>query len=136
IARGLRDQVLGNTEIKLAHRQEVPRSAQTIAEIAGTETVWEETEQIGGSLLSGYPLSRGTRREVERFVVHPNEIKTLPPGDAVLISKARGGRARVVRVRPPERVDPPVRIKPPERAPGPTGGERNPPVRKSPDLTL
>jgi conjugal transfer pilus assembly protein TraD len=106
IARGLRDQVLGNTEIKLAHRQEVPKSAETIAEIAGTEKVWEETERIGGSLLGGYPGARGTRREVERFVVHPNEIKTLAPGDAVLISKARGGRARVVRVRPPERPKP------------------------------
>ena len=103
IARGLRDQVLGNTEIKLAHRQEVPSSAQTIAEIAGTERVWVQTERIGGSLLSGYPAARGTRREVERFVVHPNEIKTLAPGDAVLIAKARGGRPRVVRVKPPER---------------------------------
>jgi type IV secretory pathway TraG/TraD family ATPase VirD4 len=103
IAHGLRDQVLGNTEIKLAHRQEVPRSAQTIAEIVGTEKAWEETERIGGSLLTGYPVTRGTRREVERFVIHPNEIKTLPPGNAVLIAKARGGRARVVRVTAPER---------------------------------
>jgi hypothetical protein len=115
IARGLRDQVLGNTEIKLAHRQEVPGSARTIAEIAGTEKVWEETERVGGSLLSGYSGPRGTRREVERFVIHPNEIKTLPPGDAVLISKARGGRARVVRVKPPERVEPPAQVKPPGR---------------------
>jgi hypothetical protein len=110
IAHGLRDQVLGNTEIKLAHRQEVPRSAQTIAEIAGTEKAWEETERIGGSLLTGYPVTRGTRREVERFVIHPNEIKTLPPGNAVLIAKARGGRAKVVRVASPE-------PKPPERRP-------------------
>jgi hypothetical protein len=36
-------------------------------------------------------------------VIHPNEIKTLPPGNAVLIAKARGGRARVVRVTAPER---------------------------------
>jgi hypothetical protein len=102
-ARGLRDQVLGNTAVKLAHRQEVPDSAQTIAQIAGTETAWEETEQIGATLLSGYPSSRGTRRQVERFVVHPNEIKSLPTGDAVLISKLRGGKARTVRITPPAR---------------------------------
>jgi conjugal transfer pilus assembly protein TraD len=115
IAHGLRDQVLGNTEIKLAHRQEVPKSAQTIAEIAGTEKVWEETERIAGSLFMGYPAARGTRREVERFVVHPNEIKTLAPGDAVLIAKAQGARARVVRVTPPERVTPRERVTPTER---------------------
>jgi type IV secretory pathway TraG/TraD family ATPase VirD4 len=93
---------LGNTEIKIAHRQEVPSSAQTIAEIAGTEKVWEETERIGVSLLSGYPGGRGTRREVERFVIHPNQVKTLPRGDAILISKARGGKPGVVRVRGPD----------------------------------
>jgi hypothetical protein len=106
IAHGLRDQVLGNTAIKLAHRQDVPSSAQTIAQMAGTEKAWEETEQIGGSLLSGYPGGRGTRRQVEQFVVHPNEIKTLRTGDALLISKMRGGKARTIRVRPPERGGP------------------------------
>ena len=50
-APGLRDQVLGNTAIKLAHRQDVPSSAQTIAQLAGTETAWEETQRVGGPLL-------------------------------------------------------------------------------------
>ena len=30
-ARGLRDQVLGNTAVKIAHRQDVPESAETVA---------------------------------------------------------------------------------------------------------
>jgi conjugal transfer pilus assembly protein TraD len=102
-ARGLRDQVLGNTAVKVAHRQDVPASAQVIAQMAGTEKAWEETEQIGGSLLTGYPGNRGTRRQVEQFVVHPNEIKSLQTGDAVLISKLRGGRAQTVHVTPPRR---------------------------------
>ncbi len=100
--RGVRDQVLGNTAFKLALRQDVPESAQTIAQMAGTETRWEETRQIGGSIFSGYP-ARGTRREAERFVIHPNEIKTLRTGEAVLISKLRDGKARTVRVTAPGR---------------------------------
>ena len=44
-ARGFRDQVLGITAVKLAHRQDVPASAQTIAEMAGTERVWEHDPQ-------------------------------------------------------------------------------------------
>jgi type IV secretory pathway TraG/TraD family ATPase VirD4 len=99
---GVRDQILGNTAIKLILRQDVPESAHTVALLAGTERRWEETRQIGPSVFHG-GASRGTRREVERFVVHPNVIKSLPTGEAVLISKLRGGRARTVSIRPPER---------------------------------
>jgi type IV secretory pathway TraG/TraD family ATPase VirD4 len=105
-AHGLRDQVLGVTAVKIVHRQEVPASAQTIAQIAGTEEVWEETRQIGGRLLGGYDIGRGTRRRTERFVVHPNEIKTLRTGEAVVISKLRDARPRTVRVSPPRRQPP------------------------------
>ncbi|MFL5822399.1 MAG: type IV secretory system conjugative DNA transfer family protein [Solirubrobacteraceae bacterium] len=106
-APGLRDQILGNTAIKLAHRQEVPSSAQTIAQLAGTEKVWEETHHIAGPLLSGLRTGGGTRRQTEQFIVHPNDIKALGTGDAVLISKLRGERAQTVRIRPPDRRDGP-----------------------------
>ena len=99
--RGVRDQVLGNTSFKLALRQDVPESAQTIAQIIGTEKRWEETRQIGGTIFGGYP-ARGTRREAEQFIVHPNEIKTFETGEAVLISKLRGGKARTITVRAPD----------------------------------
>jgi hypothetical protein len=102
--RGVLNQVLGNTGFKLTLRQDVPESADKVAQMAGTEKYWEETRQIGGSIFSGYP-PRGTRREAERFVIHPNTIKTLPPGEAVLISKLRGGKARKIKVTPPERRD-------------------------------
>jgi type IV secretory pathway TraG/TraD family ATPase VirD4 len=103
VARGLRDQVLGNTAFKVAHRQDVPSSAQTVAQIAGTEEVWKETEQLSGSMFGRYANGRGTRQRSEQFVIHPNEIKTLRTGQAVLISKLRGDRARTVRVTPPAR---------------------------------
>jgi hypothetical protein len=122
-ARGLRDQVLGNTAVKLIHRQDVPSSAQTVAQMVGTEKAWEETERIGATLLRGYPSDRGTRRQVEQFVVHPNEIKSLPTGDAVLISKLRGGKARIVRVAPPPQLPP---------RPEPTAPRPQPPGRGAP----
>jgi hypothetical protein len=103
---GFKDLVLGVTAVKIFHRQEVPESARTIAQIAGTERVWEETRQTGGGLLGGYDTGRGTRRQVERFIVDPNEIKTLPRGQAVVISKIRGTRPRTVRVTPPRRDGP------------------------------
>jgi conjugal transfer pilus assembly protein TraD len=100
---GLRDLVLGVTAIKIVHRQEVPSSALTIAQIAGTEKVWEVTRQLGGSLLGGAGSGRGTRRQVEQFIVHPNEIKGLRTGEAVVISKIRRTRPRTVRIEPPRR---------------------------------
>jgi len=123
--RGLRDQVLGNTAFKLAHRQDVPTSAQTIAQMIGTETRVEETEHIGGSFFSGYTRSR-TRREAEQFVVHPNEIKSLQTGDAVLISKLGGRIAQTLRVAPPDRTP---RAAPPHRTP-----RAAPPQRQGPEL--
>jgi conjugal transfer pilus assembly protein TraD len=97
-ARGLRDQVVGSTAVKIAHRQDVPSSAQTIAQMAGTETVWERTDQIASDpLLGSYRTGRATRRQGERFVVHPNEIKSLPTGHAVVITKLpRTGVRRVL----------------------------------------
>jgi hypothetical protein len=103
-ARGLRDQVIGNTAVKIAHRQDVPTSAQTIAQIIGTETVWEHTRQTADrALLGRLDTGRGTRREVERFRIHPNEIKALPTGHAVLITKLPRATARVVRVTAPDK---------------------------------
>jgi conjugal transfer pilus assembly protein TraD len=104
-APGLRDQVLGVTAIKIAHRQEVPASALAIAQMAGTERVWDVTRQLGRWPLGGG--TRATARQVEEFIVHPNEIKGLRTGQAVVISKIRGGGPRTVRVNPPARRPPP-----------------------------
>jgi type IV secretory pathway TraG/TraD family ATPase VirD4 len=94
--KGLRDQVLGVTAVKIAHRQDVPSSALTIAEMAGTERAWEETRQIGSPFGRGG--NRGTRRLVKQFVIDPNEIKSLRTGEAVVMTKVPNARARIVRM--------------------------------------
>jgi type IV secretory pathway TraG/TraD family ATPase VirD4 len=112
-APGLRDQVLGTTAIKIAHRQDVPSSAQTVAQMAGTCKAWDETQQIAGGLLGGYATGRGTRRMTEEFVVHPNEIKSLQAGEAVVITKLPAAATHTVRVAPPRRGGAPTRAAPP-----------------------
>jgi hypothetical protein len=52
-------------------------------------------------MFGGYDTGRGTRRLTEKFIIHPNKIKTLRTGEAVIISKIGGSRARTVRVTPP-----------------------------------
>jgi type IV secretory pathway TraG/TraD family ATPase VirD4 len=100
-ARGLRDQVLGIVGLKVIHRQEVPASAQTIAQLAGTVRVWEETRRFGGPVFGGLQSAGGTRRQVERYRVHPNEIKQLPTGRAIVLSNLPRSTVRKVDVRPP-----------------------------------
>jgi conjugal transfer pilus assembly protein TraD len=94
LAEGFKDQVLGNTAVLLAHRQNVPDSAELIARMIGTQTVWQRTYQTREArglerMLRGrlFETGMGTQREVEEFVVHPNTIKQLPTGRAVLITK-------------------------------------------------
>jgi conjugal transfer pilus assembly protein TraD len=96
-APGFRDQVLGIVGVKIAHRQDVPESAEMIAKMAGTHWVWEETRHVRGLLNPGNG-ARASRRQVERFLVHPNEIKTLPVGHAVALTKLPTSEVRRVRV--------------------------------------
>jgi type IV secretory pathway TraG/TraD family ATPase VirD4 len=98
-SRGLRDQILGNTTLKIVHRQDVPESALMVAQMIGTEMVWEETGHVGAPF--GYDTGRGTRRQVERFSVHPNTIKTLPAGRAVVMAKSPEASVEIVQVTPP-----------------------------------
>jgi hypothetical protein len=105
-SRGLRDQILGNTTLKIIHRQDVPESALMVAQMIGTEMVWEETRHIGAPF--GYDTGRGTRRQVERFSVHPNTIKTLPAGRAVVMAKSPEASVEIVQVTPPARHAQPV----------------------------
>jgi len=104
--RGLGDQLVGIPGIKIAHRQDVPSSARTIAEIAGTERVWEHTFQTDRrAWLPGRDTGRGTRREVERYRVDPDTIKTLPIGHAVVITKLPAASVQRVRVLAPRSSD-------------------------------
>jgi conjugal transfer pilus assembly protein TraD len=98
-APGLRDQVLGSTAVKIIHRQDVPASARTVAQMTGTETVWEQTRHTAPHPVFGeHETGRGTRRQAERFVVDPNAISSLPPGEAVVITKVPRTAVQTVRV--------------------------------------
>ena len=121
VVRGLADQLLGIPAVKIAHRQDLPRSAQMIAEIAGTERVWEQTYYTDRrALLPDRDTGRGTRRLVERYRVEPDTIKTLEPGQAVVITKIPTSTVQKVTVLPPRAQpprDPPPRDPPPRTLP-------------------
>ncbi len=77
-------QVLGNTNLKIIMRQELPQSAETFAKLIGTKTTVKETMQAGDEgLLTG----SGSKRSVEEFIESPNRIKQLRQGEAIVVWK-------------------------------------------------
>ncbi|MDQ3767910.1 MAG: type IV secretion system DNA-binding domain-containing protein [Actinomycetota bacterium] len=109
---GFTDQVLGNTNVKIVHRQDVPESAERLAGVAGTQRGWQETFQtergrltkVGDQVVGGWHGSNtgvGTIREVESYVVHPNVLKALGQGEAVLMRKHPAVDVRRVHVAAP-----------------------------------
>jgi conjugal transfer pilus assembly protein TraD len=101
--------VATNVATVLAHRVHDPESAEWLASLIGTTASWQETSQVeavtrlGVDGAAGGATGLGTIRQVERYVVHPNRIKSLPDHQVVLarLDQPLGGdRARHVQVVP------------------------------------
>jgi type IV secretory pathway TraG/TraD family ATPase VirD4 len=100
-ARGLRDQILGNTALKIAHRQDVPESAAAVAQLAGTVRVWETSYQRRtdpGRL--GVAVSTSAR-PVDRYRVEPEQVSTMSTGEALVVIKSPRASAHITRIRRP-----------------------------------
>jgi len=94
---------LDNAELLVVHRQAVPDAAELLASIGGTEEAWEHTHKVVDSV--GYRIGwdesgERNRRLTDRFRAHPNDIKQLGQGEAVLVSQRPAFAVRRVRVRP------------------------------------
>jgi Type IV secretion-system coupling protein DNA-binding domain len=85
----LHDQVMGNLTSLIAHRQVVPDSATLIADIAGTRGAWSTTMHSDG---------KSTRSRGREYTVHPDEIKSLPRGHAIVIVPTGKCPVRITRI--------------------------------------
>ncbi len=93
---------LDNAELAVIHRQAVPEAAEFLASVGGTEETWEHTHKVrdaSGRRLGWDETGERARRLVDRFKTHPNVIKTLPRGEAIIIPTAGDHRPARVRVR-------------------------------------
>lgn len=99
------EDVWGNSNVWILHRQ-VADSASARAEALGTTSGWAETLQVTedtdvlGATSAGSGV--GSLRKVERFTVHPNELKKLDVGQIIFASWSPHfiGRVRVTEVPP------------------------------------
>lgn len=90
--------LMGNTSTLYAFLQKRPESAEIISGIAGTRTVWKTTRQTERMWLFNVDTGKGSQREAEEFVIHPNLVKTLRVGKCVCVKKYPESRAYLVDV--------------------------------------
>lgn len=93
--------VFNNTSgCKVCFRAPDPEDAEFWATTLGTHTTTSDTERVESALLGDHRTGDRSRREVERFKVHPNQLKSLEPGTALVLSPGRAEcLVRTARVR-------------------------------------
>lgn len=84
-----------NANVWLVLRQTRGEAADAIARDIGSRLAWKETLQVEDDwdVLGGLHAASGvgSLREVDEFILHPNEIKSLPQGGAYLVIKIPTG---------------------------------------------
>lgn len=91
ISPDYQNKIEANTNTKIVAGVIDPMDAQFYAQLIGTQTVEKETHQVteNGGLLALGDTRTGMKsvREVEEFVIHPNRIKKIEQGEALVISR-------------------------------------------------
>ena len=84
-----------NANVWLVLRQTRGEAADAIARDIGSRLAWKETLQVEDDwdALGGMHAASGvgSLREVDEFILHPNDIKSLPQGGAYLVVKVPSG---------------------------------------------
>ena len=87
VSEAFRNVVLTNTNIKVVMRMNDPDTCEHFATTFGTKRTTKITEKVSGDEKTG----DGTVREVEQFIYHPNDFKSLGLGQGILSVPHRGG---------------------------------------------
>ena len=80
------NQVVGNCNNFILHRQNSAEDAEKLAAMLGTRNTLEYTAQV--SQIG--PTHMGTVRRTRGFIAHPDDIKSLQTGEAFFYSKGDG----------------------------------------------
>ncbi|MFA5141332.1 MAG: TraM recognition domain-containing protein [Elusimicrobiota bacterium] len=115
-AEAFHSAVFANTSgCKVCFRTPAPEDAEFWASTLGTYTTFKDTEQVQRGALGTMRTGQISRREVEEFKVHPNLLKALKPGTALIYSGGRieclaktAGVARLLEVEETPKVEEPL----------------------------
>lgn len=87
VDRSLTGRIVENCNTFIIQAQNYPENAERLASIIGTQDSLAQTYQVEGYVMP-VGTGMGTYRETREFIVHPDEIKRLRTGEAVLVRKA------------------------------------------------
>ena len=90
-----RDQVIESCNNYIVLRQNSHRSAESWANVLGTRPTMEMTYQVGEQANIIAPTGRGSARRVREYIYHPDEIKHLPTGNGIYMSKDENTHCQV-----------------------------------------
>ncbi|MCC7441299.1 MAG: type IV secretion system DNA-binding domain-containing protein [Bdellovibrionales bacterium] len=76
-------QILGNCNVRFIFRQDDPDDAERWSRFLGTRSTVKRTYQTDGGMQTG----RSSNRDVQEFVIGPDQIKSLGVGETVLSIK-------------------------------------------------
>jgi len=86
-AEAFNSAVFNNTSgCKVCFRSPDPEDAEFWASILGTFQTFEDTERVTKSFMGVRKSGEMSRRSVDHFKVHPNKLKSLPAGTALVYS--------------------------------------------------
>jgi len=91
-----KQQIIENCNNYVVLRQNSPKSAEEWAKTLGTRETMQITYQINNS----EPSNVGTARKTREFIIHPDEIKALPTGKGIFLSKDNGRCERIKVIKP------------------------------------
>jgi type IV secretory pathway TraG/TraD family ATPase VirD4 len=83
VDNALKKQIIQNCNTLIIQRQNDAEDAEELAKVIGTEETWMMTHQIDKSGGTGL----GSVRFVKEFIIHPDQIKRLEVGQAVIVRK-------------------------------------------------
>ena len=95
-----KEQLIENCNNYLVMRQNSAVNAEQWANILGTRATMEVTYQLQQKGLNTSETGFGSARRVREFLYHPDNIKTLKPGNGILLSRDSGFHSAVVIVKP------------------------------------
>lgn len=99
----LTGRIVENCNTFIIQAQNYPKNAERLAAIIGTQDSIARTFQVEGHMVQ-VGTGLGSWREVKEFIVHPDEIKRLQRGEAIVVRKAGGFKVEKVWIRKPEMI--------------------------------
>jgi hypothetical protein len=93
--------IMGNTSTKIVHRQELPESAERFARMIGTRQTTRTTDHVRKDKWGQDTKQSSTLSEHQEYYQHPDVLKTLEVGQAVVLSKVPVFRQALIKVDDP-----------------------------------